>query len=240
MVRFSWLAESWAFSGVCLNQLLLWMKSRESWETALLKSDVQLMLGVISLGVFYQVQEDSASHCYSALMLNERSTTGLWGTHQQMSASQLEGRVPYGRCGLGKKILKLQWCELTRVGKRIWEFLGQPHQMAWRTSVMFIRVSGPCVWLKDHPLSVWAGNLLDPAQEKHSRPPLVACSGTWKAKFLVVAGRVVMPGNVYSNTGEQLGERCFTVEGLSGYYANKERNSFPPKFRRAWSRPQCI
>lgn len=136
---------------------------------------------------------------------------------------------------------KQQWCELARVRKRIWDFLGQPHQMVWRTSVMFIRVSGPCVWLKGgHTVGVWAGNLLDPAQEKHSRPPLVACSGMGKAGFLVVAGRVVTPGSVYSNTGKQLGERYFTVEGWSGYCANKEPNSFPPKFRRAWSRQaQC-
>lgn len=53
------------------------MNSRESWETALLTSDVQLMLGVISLGVVCQVQEDSASHCYSVLMLNVRSMVGL-------------------------------------------------------------------------------------------------------------------------------------------------------------------
>lgn len=92
---------------------------------------------------------------------------------------------------------------------------------------MLITGSGPCVWLKGHhPLNVWAGNLLDPAQAKHSRPPLVPCLGTWKAKFLLVVGMVVMPGNVYSSTGEQLDERCFTVEAWSGYYTNKNVTSF--------------
>lgn len=38
-----------------------------------------------------------------------------------VDASQVEGKVPYGGFGLGRKNLKLQWCELVRVRKRIWE-----------------------------------------------------------------------------------------------------------------------